>query len=363
MTASGSGGLSFVGVLNPEKLLNSAVIRRDSRLKRVLEKPMWQINCFALTGSLAALLISGAVSAVPEVDRAVPIYEKSAGVSGVLSSVGSDTMANLLTLWAERFNREYPDVDFQIQATGSSTAPPALSERRSNLAPMSRRMKDLEIQAFKKSHGYQPTAIRVAIDALAVFVHKDNPLKGMTIPQLDAIFSLTRRCGYPVDINRWGQVGVQGVTEKSDIQLFGRNAASGTYDYFKKKALCKGNFKANINEQPGSSSVVKLVSTSAVAIGYSAIGYKTSGVKAVPLAKTEGDNFVDATAENAISGKYPLARFLYIYVDKYPDQPLPRLEQEYIKLVLSQSGQKIVVKDGYIPLPVSVVEQELDALK
>lgn len=317
----------------------------------------------ALAAFVASLSFTGPASAVPEVDGAIPVYEKSSGVSGNLSSVGSDTLANLMTLWAESFKREYPNVNIQIQAAGSSTAPPALSERTSNLGPMSRKMKEKEIEVFEKNFGYKPTAIRVAIDALAVFVNKDNSIKGMTISQVDAVFSSTRRCGYPEDINRWGQLGVKGLLENSAIQLFGRNSVSGTYGYFKKKALCKGDYKPNVNEQPGSASVVQSVSTSPNAIGYSGIGYKTSNVKAVPLAKADGDEFVEATSENAISGKYPLARFLYIYVNKHPNKPLPPLEQEFMKLVLSQVGQQIVVKDGYIPLPASVVEAELEAMK
>ncbi|MGH8556799.1 MAG: PstS family phosphate ABC transporter substrate-binding protein [Methylococcales bacterium] len=324
---------------------------------------MIRIKSWLLAGSFIALMMSGSVSAVTEVDSTIPVYEKSSGVSGNLSSVGSDTLANLMTLWAEEFKREYPNVNIQIQAAGSSTAPPALTERTSNLGPMSRKMKDKEIEGFEQSFGYKPTAIRVAIDALAVFVNKDNPLQGMTIPQIDAVFSSTLRCGYPEEINRWQQLGVQGTLETSSIQLFGRNSVSGTYGYFKEKALCEGDFKPNVNEQPGSASVVQSVSTSPNAIGYSGIGYKTSNVKAIPLAKAEGEDFVEASPENAISGKYPLARFLYIYVNKHPNNPLPPLEQEFLKLVLSKSGQQIVVKDGYIPLPASVVERELEILQ
>lgn len=303
------------------------------------------------------------VQAAVDVDPTIPEYSKASGVSGNLSSVGSDTLANLMTLWAEQFKREYPNVNIQIQAAGSSTAPPALAERTSNLGPMSRKMKDKEIQAFEEKFGYKPTPIRVAIDALAVFVNKDNPIAGMSIPQVDAVFSSTRKCGFSEDITQWSQLGVSGPLGTSAIQLFGRNSVSGTYGYFKKKALCKGDFKANVNEQPGSASVVQSVSTSPNSIGYSGIGYKTANVRAVPLGKSEGDEFIDATPENAISGKYPLARFLYIYVNKHPNESLAPLEMEFLKLVLSRAGQQVVVKDGYIPLPASVVEKELEVLQ
>ncbi len=310
-----------------------------------------------------ALGVSTSLMADAKVDPGIHEYKRVSGVSGNLSSVGSDTLANLMTLWAESFKREYPNVNIQIQAAGSSTAPPALTEGTSNLGPMSRKMKDKELAAFERRYGYKPTRIRVAIDALAVFVHKDNPVKGLTIPQIDAIFSSTRKCGYPEDITRWGQLGLEGAWKNRSIQLYGRNSVSGTYGYFKKKALCKGDYRNNVNEQPGSASVVQSVSSSLNGIGYSGIGYRTSGVRAVALAKKEGQPFIEATPDNAVSGKYPLARFLYIYVNKHPNKPLPPLEREFLKMVLSQSGQRIVVKDGYIPLPKLVVEKELAKLQ
>ena len=309
-----------------------------------------------------SLGVHGTARADAKVDPGLPDYQRASGVAGNMSSVGSDTLANLMTLWAEQYKREYPNVNIQIQAAGSSTAPPALTEGTSSFGPMSRKMKDKEIAAFEKRHGYKPTAIRVAIDALAVFVNKDNPVEGMTIPQVDAAFSSTRKCGNPADINNWGDLGLDGAWKNRSVQLYGRNSVSGTYGYFKKKALCKGDYKNNVNEQPGSASVVQSVSSSLNGIGYSGIGYITSGVKAVPLAK-KGNDFVEATPENAIKGTYPLARFLYVYVNKHPNKPLAPLEAEFLKMVLSKSGQTVVVKDGYIPLPAKVAEQELQRLQ
>jgi phosphate transport system substrate-binding protein len=318
-----------------------------------------------LTKTIAALAIGVALpfaaSAKTEIDPNLPTYVKSSGVSGNLSSVGSDTLANLMTFWAEDFKKIYPNVNIQIQAAGSSTAPPALTEGTSNLGPMSRKMKDKEIEAFEKRYGYKPTAVPVAIDALAVFVHKDNPIKGMSIAEVDAIFSATRKCGHSQDIQSWGDLGLTGSWAKRDFQLFGRNSVSGTYGYFKKKALCKGDFKNGVNEQPGSASVVQSVSTSVNAIGYSGIGYTTSGVRALPLSK-QGGEFVDASPENALNGSYPLSRALYVYINKAPNKPLAPLDREFLKLVLSKAGQKIVVKDGYIPLPAKTVNKTLTAL-
>jgi phosphate transport system substrate-binding protein len=310
------------------------------------------------------LALPGAHSAMADAkfDPKLPDYSRVSGVSGNLSSVGSDTLANLMTLWAEEYKRHYPNVNIQIQAAGSSTAPPALTEGTSNLGPMSRKMKGKEIQAFEKKFGYKPTAIPVAIDALAVYVHKDNPVKGMSIAEVDAMFSSTRKCGHNENISRWGQLGLSGAWKNRDIQVYGRNSVSGTYGYFKKKGLCKGDFKGNVNEQPGSASVVQSVSSSINGIGYSGIGYKTSGVKAVSLAKKPGGDFVSATAENAITGEYPLSRYLYVYVNKHPNRPLQPLELEFIKMVLSKTGQEVVIKDGYIPLPAKVVDKVLKGL-
>jgi phosphate transport system substrate-binding protein len=298
-----------------------------------------------------------------EIDQGIPEYERTSGVSGNLSSVGSDTLANLMTLWAEDFKRVYPNVNIQIQAAGSSTAPPALTERTSNIGPMSREMKDNEIEAFESRYGYKPTAIPVAIDALAVYVHKDNPIAGMTIPQVDAIFSSNQRCGGPASIDSWGDLEMRGAWERRDIQLFGRNSVSGTYGYFKDVALCDGDFKNNVNEQPGSASVVQSVSTSINGIGYSGIGYRTSSVRAVPIAKSAGSDFFEATPENSVAGNYPLARFLFVYVNKEPNKPLPPLEREFVKLILSKTGQEVVLKDGYIPLPARVVQGTMRSLQ
>ncbi|MEN9897590.1 MAG: hypothetical protein RLZZ66_1239 [Pseudomonadota bacterium] len=311
---------------------------------------------------LSASLLSINASAVQSVEAGIPDYQKASGISGNLSSVGSDTLANLMTLWAEEFNRAYPNVNIQIQAAGSSTAPPALTEGTSNLGPMSREMKDDELEAFESKYGYKPTAIPVAIDALAVMVNKDNPVKGLTMEQVDAIFSTTLKCGGTKEIETWGDAGVSAWASKS-MQLYGRNSVSGTYGYFKEHALCKGDFKNNVNEQPGSASVVQSVTSSANGIGYSGMGYTTSGVKMVALAKKGSTNYVEATPANAINGTYPLARYLFIYVNKKPNQPLAPLDGEFIKMVLSKTGQQVVIKDGYIPLPAKVVEKELAKLK
>lgn len=317
----------------------------------------------AALGFLAVSLAStGALAQAVKVDPALPSYQKASGVSGNFTSVGSDTLNNLMTLWAETYKRNYPNVNIQIQGAGSSTAPPALIEGAANFGPMSRLMNAKEIEAFEKKYGYKPTPVPAAIDALAVYVNKDNPIKGLSITQVDAIFSATRKCGAPADVTTWGQVGMTGEWATRPIALYGRNSVSGTYGYYKEKALCKGDFKRNVAEQPGSASVVQSVSGQINAIGYSGIGYKTSGVRAVPLSQKDGQPFVEADAVHAIDGTYPLARVLYFYVNKRPNQPLPPLEREFVKLVLSKQGQEVVIKDGFVPLPAAMAAKALKDL-
>ena len=298
-----------------------------------------------------------------KVDKNIQHYKPVSGVSGNLNSIGSDTMNNLLTLWLEGFKKYYPNVNIQVEGKGSSTAPPALISGTAQLGPMSRPMKKEEIDKFEAKFGYKPTELRTSLDALAVYVNKDNSLTGLTLPQVDVIFSKTRRGGYKTDINRWGDLGMKDDWANRPISLYGRNSASGTYGFFKEHALFKGDFKDQVKEQPGSASVVQGVSEDRFGIGYSGIGYKTSGVIALPLAKNEKDTFHSADYENVLSGKYPLARFLNIYINKSPNDPLNPLLKEFLKFVFSYEGQDVVIKDGYLPLPKKVVDEELKKLE
>ncbi|MFQ0829592.1 phosphate ABC transporter substrate-binding protein PstS family protein [Serratia fonticola] len=271
-------------------------------------------------------------------------------LSGNLSSVGSDTLANLMALWGQDFSRHYPNVNLQLQAAGSSTAPTALAAGAAQLGPMSRPMKAAEVSAFEHRYGYAPLAVPVAVDALVVLVHQDNPLPGLNLQQLDQIFSATRRCGENTPINRWGELGLQGGWQQRALQRFGRNSASGTYGYFKLRALCGGDFMARVNELPGSASVVQAVAGSLNGIGYASIGFRASGVRLLPLAET-GDRYIEPSETNVRNGSYPLARYLYIYINKAPNQPLEPLTAAFLDRVLSTQGQALVNHDGYLPLP------------
>jgi phosphate transport system substrate-binding protein len=294
-----------------------------------------------------------------KVDAALPAYRKVSGVSGNLNSIGSDTMNNLMTYWAEGFAKFYPNVKIQVEGKGSSTAPPALIAGTAQLGPMSRPMKNTEIDAFEAAFGYKPTDLRTALDSLAVYVNKDNPLEALSLQQVDAIFSKTRVLGEKEDISRWGQVGLTGDWAAKPISLYGRNSASGTYGFFKEHALGNGDYKDQVKEQPGSASVVQGVTEDRIGIGYSGIGYRTSGVKPLALSEKEGDKPIAPTAENVYDGNYPLTRFLYVYINKSPSKPLDPLMREFVKFVFSKEGQEVAVKDGYLPIPAPVAAEEL----
>jgi phosphate transport system substrate-binding protein len=316
-------------------------------------------RAMAAVGIVAFTAGLGFAAGPPSLDPGLAAYQAVSGVSGNISSIGSDSLNNLMTLWAESFNKFYPNAKIQIEGKGSSTAPPALISGTAQLGPMSREMKGTEVDAFEKKYGYKPTPIRTSVDALAVFVNKDNPIKCLSIAQADAIFSKSRRHGGKEDIKTWGQVGLTGDWASKPISLYGRNSASGTYGFFKEHTLKNGDFKDEVKEQPGSASVVQGLTVDRYGIGYSGIGYATAGVRAVPLSEKEGGKCVEATADNAYSGSYPLARFLYVYVNKAPGKGLDPLTREFVKLMVSKQGQEAVIKDGYFPIPASIAKEEL----
>jgi phosphate transport system substrate-binding protein len=315
--------------------------------------------------ALAVMTLAGVVvvqGQALKVDAGLASYQRASGVSGSLSSIGSDTMNNMMTLWAEAFRKYYPNVKIQVEGKGSSTAPPAIIAGTAQFGPMSRPMRATEIDQFESKYGYKPLELRSSYDALAVYVNKDNPIEKLTLAQVEAIFGKSRRRGYKQNVTTWGQLGLTGDWANRPISLYGRNSASGTYGFFKEHTLKNGDYKDSVKEQPGSASVVQGVTEDRFGIGYSGIGYKTSGVRAVPLAETETGPYSAGSYEDVTSEKYPLARFLYIYVNKAPGKPLDPLVAEFLKLIYSKEGQEVVVKDGYMPLTAAQAKQELDKI-
>jgi phosphate transport system substrate-binding protein len=317
---------------------------------------------WAATALAGVVFLAGSAAAQLTVDAKIPEYKAAEGVSGNMKSIGSDTMNNLMALWAEGFHKSYPNVQIEVEGKGSTTAPPALISGAAHFGPMSRPMKQAEIDKFEEKFGYKPTGLKTSIDMLAIYVNKDNPIKSLTMQQVDAIFSKTRKAGGPKDIVTWGDLGLEGEWADKPISIYGRNSASGTYGYLKEHVLLNGDYKDSVKEQPGSSSVVQGVASDRYAIGYSGIGYKTADVRAVPLAKNAKSAPVEASGENAYNGQYPLARFLLLYVNYKPNSQLDPLRREFVKYIFSKEGQQDVIKDGYIPITATVAQKALKSV-
>lgn len=310
--------------------------------------------CSLMAVALAALPVGLVQADDNEVTEELRPYERARGISGSLRSIGSDTMNNLMALWAEEFERFYPNVRVEIEGKGSSTAPAALIEGQAQFGPMSREMRSSESDAFENRFGYPPTLLRTGIDALAVYVHKDAPLDEITIDQVTEVFSVAGR-----DMT-WGDLGVEDSAWRNrPIALYGRNSASGTYGYFQSVALQGNDYKSSVREQPGSSAVVQAVSRDRYAMGYSGIGYRTANVKPLAISEAEGFPAVLPTPETAYSGDYPLARFLYVYINFDEREGLDPLQAEFIRLIYSREGQEAVARDGYIPLTRQIADSEL----
>jgi phosphate transport system substrate-binding protein len=288
-------------------------------------------------------------------------YNKVAGVSGRVKSVGSDTLHQEMQLWARGFQEKYPEASIEIEGAGSNTAPPALLSGEAQLGPMSRQMTPDELDAFQAKYGFKPTAVLVAIDALAIYVNKDNPIQCLTMEQIERIFAADPKSGGGKSIFTWGDVGATGPWATRPIALYGRNTLSGTYKFFRQNALGGGDFKPSLRQEKGSEAVVASVEADAGAIGYSGIGYKTVGVRAISVS-TPGKSCSEPNFENAYSRKYPLARGLYIYVMKNPASPLEPMIGEFIKYILSRDGQSLAAAGHYYPVTNKIRNHELTRL-
>ncbi|MFN4271269.1 MAG: PstS family phosphate ABC transporter substrate-binding protein [Aliihoeflea sp.] len=314
-----------------------------------------------LTAALAAsVFLMGAPAMAQSVDPALPNYEAVSGVSGNLVSIGSDTLNNLMTLWSEGFRGFYPNVAVQIQGAGSGTAPPALVEGTAQFGPMSRPMRGTEIEEFEARYGYPPIPMRGAIDGIGVFVHKDNPIECLSMQQVDAIFSSTRSGGADAAITTWGEAGLTGEWADRPVAMYGRNSASGTYGYFREVALFGGDYSPEVREQPGSSTVIQGVASDIGGIGYSGVGYATADVRAVAISAEPGGECFEPSAEHAGSGAYPIARFLYVYMNVDPNAALEPLRAEFVRYVYSQEGQADVIRAGFIPVVKAIADADLE---
>ncbi len=303
-----------------------------------------------------------AISTAFALDSNLPAYQTTSGISGQIKSVGSDTLSHEMALWAKGFMERYPDVRIEIDAKGSATAPPALLEGASQFAPMSRPMTAGEVNAFETKYGYKPSGFRVAMDALAIYVNKDNPIACLALPQLNQIFSSTRKVTGGDGIKTWGQLGLSGEWAAKPIALYGRNSISGTYEFFREMVLYSGEYKQELKQQPGSEAVVQNVADDKYAIGYSGLGFKTDGVRTVPLSSSLGGDCYDTSADATLSGKYPIARYLYVYLNKKPGETLDPLRSEFVKYILSKEGQTQAEGGGFYSITNDIREQDLKKL-
>lgn len=301
-------------------------------------------------------------------DPALMPYQRVDELSGQVRLTGSDTMVNTVSFWARAFGGPgglYPGVDVEVEGRGSVTAPPALASGKADLGPMSRLMTEEEIAPFETEFGYPPTPVVVAIDGLAIFVHKDNPVDRLTLEQVDAIFSSTRTCGYPEEITTWGQLGLDPENPEhapwvnTPIEVYGRDDLSGAQGFFRATALCGGEYSPRVLELPGSAAVVHKVGQDRFAIGYSGTVYATSEVKALALARRAGEMYYTWQTANFFSSNHPLSRRMYVYVNKPPDGPVDPVACEFLKFALSFEGQELVLKDGYVPIPADAARREL----
>jgi phosphate transport system substrate-binding protein len=287
----------------------------------------------------------------PTLDPNIPHYTPQDHPSGKVKIIGSTTMKGFLKEWKEKLEILHPDLKIELETEGSNTGVEPLFSENTTIAAMSRPMKAAEIQKFTKQVGYPPTAVPVAVDALAVFVHKDNPLDHMTFQQLAAVFTSEKGQAASESIDQWGKFGLTGRWKDAPINVHGRDSKSGTAQFFKEWVLKGGKDKETITVEAGAASVVYEVMNDPYAIGYSGIGYRTESVKPLKIALREGEDFIEPTFESATDGSYPLRRLLYLYVNQPPQARHSPLLSELIRFAVSLEGQKIVVKSGFFPPP------------
>ena len=271
------------------------------------------------------------------------------GIAGTLTSVGSDTASVLITRWAAAFQADHPGARIQAQASGSASAPIALIEGAADLGPMSRPMNASEEAAFRARYGYAPTRVVVAHDAIAVFVHPDNPLAAATLAELDAIYSSTRACGATAPIRNWNELRA-GSGAPQPLLAIGRDSGSGTHELFRELALCGGRYRAEVVAWPGNGAVVATVAGNREAIGYAGFGFVNGLVRPLAIARGPGDPAIAPDERSIASGRYPLSRAIYVYLNHRPQQSLADLPRAFLEYILSDDAQQLVRHEGFIPL-------------
>jgi len=272
---------------------------------------------------------------------------------GTLTSVGSDTMSVLVTLWAAEFHAQHSGTHVQVQAAGSASAPAALLEGAADIGSMSRPMNDAEVAAFRARYGYAPLRITLAHDAIAIFVNPDNPMTRITLAQVDAIWSRDRRCA-----NAPGDDSIA-----RGLLVNGRDASSGTYELFRETALCGGAYRPGVIAWPGNGAVIAAVATQRNAIGYAGAGYVNALVKPLAIARDDAGEAVVPDAREIASGRYPLTRALYLYVNRKPGRALSALPAAFLEYALSTQGQRLLPRAGFVALDDDELAAQREALR
>ena len=286
----------------------------------------------------------------PTLDPDLPTYTYRESASGKLDVSGPETLKPLLRAWADSLALRHPGLKINIVPEGSNTGLAALLEHRTEIAAMPRRITAQEISEFVKEYGYEPTEVPVAIDAVAIFVHKDNPITGLSLEELDAMFCRERLRGVRYTIDSWGLVGVMDEWFETPIHLYGRNGKSLPAHFFREEVCKGGTLRPQLMDGHGLASVVLDVGDDPEGIGFSAVGYETSEVKPVPIAAVKGGRYVVPSVQTAMDGSYPLRRNLYFYVAKPPKGSPTQASAELIRFALSQQGQQLALDLGYFPL-------------
>lgn len=358
--------------------------QRSTRYQWTGRRP---ISTLAL-GVVATLTLAGVaiaehagIQAKKAIEPELAAYMPLKNLSGRLTIAGSDTMQPVLKRLGSDFKLQYPDVKIAVEGIGSSAAIHEFvigtsSQRRgdkggrsghdgasqTSILASSRELKPSELRAFSSRYGYEPMMFPIAMDAVAIYVNAQNPIRGLTVDQADAIFSTTRKRGLPQDIRQWSQLGLEEGWGGQPIHLYGRDKNSGTHDFFVDTVLNAGALKSEVNEHSGSASEILAIARDPLGMGYAGVGFHGSMVKVVPLAGQGEKSFVEPNVESVTNGTYPLGRSLYLYVNQAPNSKFDPIVHEFLKFVNSRQGQESVVNAKAYPLPISIVNQNVALL-
>ncbi len=308
-------------------------------------------------------------------------YQPAPGIGGRVTIAGSDTMQPLMAKLAAAFTSLQPKAKFGVEGRGSSESIREFMldlsfQRRgdkaigrgtegtssASLLASSRPLTDQEVKGFVSHHGYEPIGIPIAMDAVAMYVHNDNPIGQLTLEQVDGMFSSTLKRAKGEHLTTWGQVGLKDQWGPQPIHLYGRNKKSGTREFFRHVALVDGEIHADVQEQPGSASEILAIAQDSLAIGYAGVGFHSSMVRIVPLAAESGQAPLLPNVDTVATGQYPLARPLYLYVNKNPDGKLDPVVGEFLKFVNSRQGQETVARANFYPLTAAQISKNLEVL-